>query len=244
MKKQKCKGGVWLQANPDISTYIYFSPPCKMKTCVSCARMMMWKHVYRIATAHHEHPELHWYFITLTQDSEYHQEPIPDDGNKSVLQHHWTVFRKRMRRDFDTVMYVRVYERHKTGVFHLHMIVALSEPLEIYREPVKGNRWRNACNWLADELKGVGLGYIYDVQALKSKNIRYVAKYATKSNLTGIRAIDYSQNFPKQDYQKDDNGLEWHYLGNIEIDHWVKSLMQSGATVIVLNETESDNEDG
>jgi hypothetical protein len=148
-----------------------------------------------------KHPELNWYFITMTNRDHIHKE---GDTEKSlvILRHAWSLYRKRMNRHVGLVYWVKVFEMHKTGIYHLHVIVGADKPL--------------TYDWLHEHIFQSGMGYMFDRKKLTEQSIRYVAKYSTKTNIA-IRAIEWSRNFPKLDESIPEQIEEWEYLGNIDI---------------------------
>lgn len=201
--RKKCQNGVWLRADATPELRLYFSPPCKLKRCPDCQKLRRLQHYIKIMACIHNHQNMNWYFITMTNRDYVHRTGDTELSLKT-LRHAWAVYRKRLNRHVGQLFWVKVYELHKSGIYHLHTIVGTDKPL--------------TYDWLHDNLFQTGFGYIFDRQKLEyPRHVRYIIKYAVKSDIP-IRAIEYSRNFPKIDSPESEEVLDWQYLGNINID--------------------------
>jgi len=101
---------------------------------------------------------------------------------------------KRLRRIYERISYVRVYEVHKTGAFHAHLLIAgMSERVTVQKaangvqyfrprsEGVRARSW-SIKTWFKKTARNMGMGYMVDVQELDTHTtaVRYILKYLTK----------------------------------------------------------------
>lgn len=144
-----------------------------------------------------------WFFLTLTS----HRFKR---GTKSVqcLRDGWKKFYNRVlthaKKTAKDILYVRVWEQHEDGTFHIHVLINISF----------GTRWakKNAA--------ACGMGYMADWRKIDNVGMAagYVAKYTLKNASIarggiawpkGLRRIEKSRNWPILP-QKEAN-LEWSW---------------------------------
>lgn len=218
----KCENGVWLQArdgeNGEI--FYFYSPRCLTKKCPECSKFLRQRNFLRIFNAWISSPNTNWYFLTATLRPKDHES---GGDSLKVIRHVWSKARKRMARVFKHFCWVKVYERHKSGVWHTHIIISIDVHL---------SKKRFKSIWFAS-----GGGYQVDVQVVSPENIGYVAKYAVKNYGTGIRNIEYSRNFPKLPKIEVEDDFVWLYLGKPTdkgLLEYIDSLISGGASVNLL----------
>lgn len=230
MKPKQCDNGIWLKADTDImgASQVWYSPPCKLKSCEECSKKRRVSIVVRIMSCVHNNPDMYWYFVTFTSRPKVHKT-MTSEQSKKVLQSAWSRLRKRLNRRFKQLFWVKVWERHKSGIFHLHAIIGTNIPMS--QRYIKENAFET------------GMGYQIKRIPLEGNNhVWYVAKYSTKTNVSG-RAIDWSQNFPKIDAPTPESPLEWQYMGKVDIHAIMDYLYRLGIELTVLNDlTERDEE--
>ena len=92
---------------------------CKQWSCAYCAEInkRMWR--ARIFHAAETLAEWDWSFITITAHSKARSARASLDNLKS----HWSALRKRLKRKYGSFHFVRVYERHNDGAYHLHALL-------------------------------------------------------------------------------------------------------------------------
>lgn len=177
----------WKQTQPD--TVVMARLRCKSWQCPHCARenRTMWrkhlqKRLPRVAAD--------WWFITLTA----HENNRDAGASLANIRTRIDRLMKRVQRVWGKIEYVRVYEVHKKGAYHAHLICSgLSSGVERHtaRNGVQFYRptvWRKAAGclsvrtWWRKTSRNLGMGYMVDVQALSSVSeaLRYVTKYLTK----------------------------------------------------------------
>lgn len=126
-----------------------------------------------------------WYFLTITA----HKNWRGASASRKNLQQGWKKLYNRTRRKYGVSEYVKVWEFHKDGSFHLHILIGRKI----------GKRW------LKDNSVECGMGFECD--SSKAKNggqiAGYVAKYLMKSfehadkYFKGMRRIEASRNWHK-----------------------------------------------
>jgi len=131
-----------------------------------------------------------WWFITLTA----HEALRTPENSLDNIRKNIDRLMKRLRRIYGKIHYVRVFEVHKKGAFHAHLLMAgLSDRLTIhaaangilyFRPRPAGLRARSWSikTWLKKSARALGMGYMVDVQKLDQipEAVRYIVKYLTK----------------------------------------------------------------
>jgi len=190
-------------------------------------------------------PKYVWFFVTTTGKSWWHKEH-KDVGLDTLplIRETWAKFRKRLARTMGKdFFWMRVYEKHESGVWHVHLIVGTQadwwkhDGIGDYvtqKRPSKRKQKRQMLitkkRAFTDRRKraikrhweGSGGGYQIDLQPLntggkaKSK-VGYVVKYAMKSYIEAQRVLELSRNFPKlTNYEGGgDSELTWVYIGKV-----------------------------
>lgn len=166
-------------------------PACKMWNCPACAARNAKRWIARVI--HHINrtdAENGWFMFTLTA----HEKA--DNEYKSVLNLRagWKKLYNRMRDNFGVSSYVKVWERHADGRFHLHGLVDNAEITK---------------RWLKDNARSCGMGYQVDLHHVDNAGqvAGYIAKYFMKSEEVtartgkdypkGLRRIEVSRNWTK-----------------------------------------------
>ena len=118
---------------------------------------------------------------------------------------------RRLRRIYGRIDYVRVYEVHKKGAFHAHLVICGLSPrlqkirtrggFEAFRQTDKprgkGN-W-SIRTWLRRTARQLQMGYMVDVSAMENtpQVVAYITKYMSKAaqsfHVPGLRRIQTSQ---------------------------------------------------
>lgn len=126
-----------------------------------------------------------WFFLTITA----HKSWRGARASRKNLQQGWKKLYNRMRRKYGCNEYVKVWEYHKDGSWHLHVL---------YGRKV-------GKKWLKDNSAECGMGYMCDSSASKNagKVAGYIAKYLLKSldnshmYEKGMRRIEASRSWAK-----------------------------------------------
>lgn len=172
-----------------------------------------------------------WWFGTITAPS-WHRTP---ETSLKAIRSNMDRFIKRLKRVFKKgVDYVRIFEKHKDGSFHLHIIISgLSERVERYTarskatcfRPHMGETTANSWHiqtWWKKTLSKCGCGYIAEVKIIPTyQAVKYVTKYMTKSaqdfNVKHLRRVQTTRGIgsPKPEKQFDWRVDERIYGGNV-----------------------------
>jgi len=221
-----------LAATTDIEgMYALIRLRCKQWDCVYCAkknREMWFEHlIRRLPDVSHS-----WSFITLTAHSHAHASGKTLEACKRGID----LLLKRMRL-LGKISYVRVYEHHKSGAIHAHLIVAGLPRRVCYAVSEKGckrgqfaRKWfvGDAAqasswalkSWLKKSAVEVGMGYMVDVSHIDKdiqKAIKYILKYMTKSLQSGIDEKGLRRIATSQDVgsPKPGSELSWSLIDHI-----------------------------
>lgn len=182
---------------------------CNMWSCETCGARNSKKWIARVIDGCNKLPANSWYFATITAHRKWR------GSNKSLanLRKNWQKLKQRMMRltvkQGEEFFYVRVWEAHKDGSFHMHVIT---------NAPV-------STRWLKDNASKCGLGYQakYDEVVNAGQVAGYISKYMLKSmpNATwypkGARRIEVSGNWVNWLEPKDS---EWFFVKSFEQAQW------------------------
>jgi len=171
---------------------LLYRPRCKQWSCGYCAKVNrdIWQAriMNEIADGRCEQ----WYFWTLTLDGKDHNGNTIESLQK--WRDVWDKLLKRIKRDLKKMRYVRIFETHKDGTLHVHMLTDLA-----YDDLIETKESDGRSNWtsakLQKHLTEVGLGWRHDIRPLDKvdtdKSIKdvskYVIKYMTKSIQSKVR---------------------------------------------------------
>jgi len=166
---------------------------CKQWDCEYCAKKnaSRWR-----AHLGERLPEIsdEWWLLTLTaaEWTRTRQESLAN------IRTHIDALFKRVRRIFDGIEYVRVYERHPSSeAIHAHLIVSGLTPFverfvtrnkTVRFTPLKVRNKRKGTwstrTWFKITCRALKMGYIVDLRVISGdpgRAIHYVMKYATKA---------------------------------------------------------------
>lgn len=186
---------------------------CKMWSCDYCASVNRRRIVARIL---HGVETLGgaWSFHTFTAP-EWCRGYV---RSAKLIRKAWPKLRKRLARMFGKHAYIRVWEPHKDGTWHLHLIANFEVPDQrtITRDDESTYNYSPS---IKKHVTDSGFGYILDNQNIVATEntdtngqgalvASYVAKYATKSNMSRdagkgcatIRRIEFSRDFPQKEF--------------------------------------------
>lgn len=188
---------------------------CKMWTCEYCARVNrnIWRariieHI-KNTKAHDYKPEpvKQWFFVTLTAHENSHRA-----GNTLInLRKAWDKARKLAHKykTCEKWHYVRVFEAHKSGELHIHMITNIEF----------------SQRWWSTTMRRSGAGWSVDVQQLSGEPLpvaSYVAKYMTKQSEhfpRNLRRINASHGWSQAPLK--DKSLKWRVQAAV----WERDIM-------------------
>mgnify|MGYP000470266018 CR=1 FL=1 len=185
-----------LKAKDKNNTYIY-KARCKQWSCPYCAGVnkRIWRG--RIMNEIESTPEHKiWYFWTLTLLGKDHKGL---NHSLQIWRDKWSKLRKRIVRDLGKLRFVRVFEMHKDGTLHIHMLTdkAYKDLKTIAATDKQSERHESAK--LTKHLNDLDLGYIHDIKTIETENEEengiarnvsaYVVKYLTKDVQEFVRVI-------------------------------------------------------
>jgi len=163
---------------------------CKSWQCDHCAKINrdMWRsHLKkRISKLGGD-----WWFITLTA----HENIRTPAGSLDNIRKNLDRLFKRVKRVWGKIEYVRVYEKHIKGAFHVHIIMSglsarvrrfYARNRQVHYKPVDtetGKGTWGVQTWFKRNCREIGLGYMVQAVWLESttKTVNYICKYLTKA---------------------------------------------------------------
>jgi len=200
--------------------HVAFVVGCGKWDCAHCARVNVKRFMARIIHGIEALGDEKWYLWTATL-------PPHERGFEKSVTAWRTKWRKlyyelkneQKRQKWGVIHLIRVYEKHKDGTLHIHVIS--NQNLQSSKKRGGGWHWREEYKvkrrdhsiyyrsaWLEEKAKKVGLGYICECRPLEANKdgndhyliAGYVSKYLTKSDLgnypKGFHRVEFSQQFP------------------------------------------------
>jgi len=147
-------------------TVLYIRPVCKRWACPECGSR---NRRFWTARAIHGHEVLSpgdepLYFWTITA----HENVRAFDEGLRYWRKGWNSLYCQLKRRIEALAYMRVFEHHADGAFHVHMITNGEPPDE---------------RWIKDAPRTKHMGYMNEIEQVLSKYRSgfYVAKYLNKS---------------------------------------------------------------
>lgn len=181
---------------------VLMRPSCKCWSCGACAARNARKWIARVINHINSVDLIHgWKFCTITAHPSWHVTP---EASVKNLRQGWKKLYNRMRYEFGTTSYVKVWESHKSGAFHMHFL--MDTPM--------------SQDWLSDNSASCGMGWKVDVSPVLNAGMvaGYIAKYFTKSEVIGqypqnMRRIEVSRDWLKLPDLSSNIDLMW-LIGN------------------------------
>lgn len=200
---------------------------CKQWSCDYCAEInaSMWRaHLLQAINTGDYLP--HWYMLTITASG---KDRTPAK-TLTDLQDNWGVivqlYRDQCRRMGQQLSYVRIFERHKDGSYHLHALInTVIAGMAWYTDKLKSSKAKGRSGRgfarLKDYTAGKGLGHQVDIKKITPYQdydavgvaVSYVLKYMTKDAQAftapkHMRRVATSRNLAMQDYDASGN-YDW-----------------------------------
>lgn len=213
----------------DGNTRLLTRTRCKMWTCAYCANInrKIWQ--ARIIEHINQNKDLDWSWFTLTAHSK-------KRGAKSSIKNlrgAWDKLIKRIKRKYsqiDKIHYIRVFEEHKDGSYHLHCIISLKWQNIKIRASKDGSS-TSYDKWLAKQARELKIGYYTHAANFDGKHAGYIAgyvvKYMTKLSVTmkqelgRIRHIQTTQGWTKFE---NENPLDWNMKSGYYEDDLIEDI--------------------
>lgn len=170
---------MWITTRKE-GVQVFAQARCKLWSCPVCAEInkQIWQ--ARMLYAVLEHSPGDWAFLTLTP----HPKARSAEASYTNLASGWNRINTRFKREFGTIMYVRVAERFRNGRHHFHALYRPSVP----------------TRWWKDKGAECGIGYMAESSLLDGPQaVFYCTKYMTKTvseHWKSRRRIVCSRNFP------------------------------------------------
>lgn len=176
---------------------LVFKSRCKQWSCPYCAKVnqRIWR--ARIMGEVESTPDCkEWFFWTLTLSPKEHKGTMVSSA--LVWRDVWDKLMKRVKRDLGKMRYVRVFEPHKSGILHVHMLADKSYDDVVVVEEDDG-RDNHVSEKMLKHLLELGLGVRHDIRPIVTYNFddnglarnvsAYVTKYLTKDIQSLARSV-------------------------------------------------------
>lgn len=243
MAKKACQNKIWLRRIDDKTRMVYHVKiPCGRKKCPYCANEIRKSHYKRIAHVMSHRANWHWFFISTTGKSWWHDTDDKAGISLEQIRAVWAKFRKRLVRKTKDgkLLWVRVYEQHKSGVYHLHAIIGTNS--EFWADSGIGEqktvkmrskrkqrrisvatkariRTDKRIRWIRKAWTACGGGYQVNMTQIHNHEnslvmVGYVVKYTVKTTSGTSRVIEFCRAFPKVgEKSPDKKTYQWLLLG-------------------------------
>lgn len=241
------------QDNSPNSPQLVYRARCKMWDCPFCAivNQRIWR--ARLMLEVQKDTSVRWYFWTLTLDGKDHDG---DTANSLRLwRDKWDKLLKRFKRDLGNFKYLRVFETHKDGTLHVHMLASATyADVRCVVEDDRRENWRSAT--CEKHLKELDLGWRHDIKPIVTRDesndgvarnvSAYVTKYLTKdlqsevrlklkdANMQKVRMIQTSSGWANVPTKETDR--VWT-AGTIEIHEYEQTIGENIAVLDVDTKT-------
>ena len=178
------------------SEIVVYRARCKLWSCEYCANInrrvwqaRIWKEVERSKSEQ-------WTFFTFTLLGEYHGHAESLKSSLLKWRDVWDKLMKRLKREYGKFRYLRVFETHKDGTFHVHMLadVVVSDAVERVNN---NGKVVYESETILGHLNALELGWIHDCKPIVADGrddgsymalvASYVAKYLTKDIQGAVR---------------------------------------------------------
>jgi len=180
-------------------TVLYIRPVCKRWSCPECGSR---NRRFWTARTIHGHQELatagaDMFFWTITA----HEDVRDFDEGLEYWRKGWNALYCQLKRRIQKLAYMRVFEHHNDGAFHVHMITNGEPPDE---------------RWIKDAPRTKHMGYMNEIERVRSKFRAgfYISKYAAKALAyaewpENVHRIQPSHSWPKLPQSAPDSPYQW-----------------------------------
>lgn len=236
-----CKNFHGLAFNESETQYRIARLGCGKWSCPACSQRLASKWRARVINAVNEIGGL-WTWFTITA----HGKMRGGYNSITNLRNGWDKLIKRMKRKFGKFCYVRVFEQHKDGSFHIHAIANFHFNDIRIRVSKKDKSETKYSYWLQQNCKKLGMGLYTHADDIESgKHAGYVASYVTKymTKMSGdfvkfigrVRRIQPSQNFPKLPNKKVE---KWEFRRDLSIGA-ASEISRAGKNIVDITTGET-----
>lgn len=211
---------------------------CKSWYCPPCAAKNKERWTAVLLDYINSHHGGGWCWFTLTAHEKSHEE----SGEYSLynLARSWDRLIKRMRRKFGKFEYCRIYEKHKSGAYHLHAIRSGEWGDLIKRNEGKDGEYSDSP-WLRSNARNLGMGYMTHADNLESGKtalaIYYVIKYMicleeqNRESWGRVRRIQTSRGIKYTSKHK-----KSEYVWEMKSGVYLKDLRLGHESIYLINE--------
>lgn len=225
---KKCSKIPLSKRDVNTQTHTAFCVGCKKWDCEDCAKTNVKRFMARVINGILTLGEgNNWYLWTLTVSTRDRGfEPSIKAFREGYRKLYYELKNEQKRQKWGDIHLIKVFEKHKDGTLHIHIISNLNLQSSkdskvkggyVFRDEYKVTRRNKSTGrneeyyrsaWLEDKCKKSGLGYICECRPLKAHDGKshflvagYVAKYLSKSDLASypkyFHRVEFSQNFPQ-----------------------------------------------
>lgn len=209
---------------------------CKQWSCKFCARKNREKW-QAVLLDYINKSDQDWCWFTLTSHRNAHKTSRRGVYSLLNIKNAWDRLTKRMRRKYGHFEYCRVYEKHKSGAFHLHCIRSGAWDDLTTRNRGKKSAYEDS-KWLRKTAASLGMGYMTHADNIERKKrgvvVFYVAKYMVKlegnggDDWRGVRRIQTSRGIKYN--QPSEN--KWEFKSGL----YERELLTDERTYYLVNE--------
>jgi len=172
-----------------------------------------------------------WFFLTMTA----HEHIRTPAGSLENIRSNLDRLFKRVRRVWGKIEYVRVYETHEKGAFHVHVVISglslrverkQARNHEIHYKPCENSAGKGTWGvqtWFRRNCRQIGMGFMVHVVRLQTtaKTVNYICKYLTKDlpETPYLRRIQTTQGIGSPFSRKEPSGWQATpliYVGMLE----------------------------
>lgn len=224
---------------------------CDKWACKVCAESKKRRLMARAINGIAMHPDKQWYFITITAPS---YARGFDASLKAFRAGYRKVYKamvaaKKSYNLAGDMLMLKIFERHKDGTLHIHIITDVNWQSRktrksdkkrapytfVYRNRIKRKNGSDyyRSSFLADKCAGAGLGYIGECRPLIAEDgtagyliAFYVAKYVTKDAESGAgdwpkyaHRVEFSANWPPLPPLEHDDPFAWQVATRAAVLH-------------------------
>jgi len=164
---------------------------CKMWDCPDCGPIeaLRWR-AYLLDRMNKAYGHAKWCFLTITARPSSHVSVIASIKN---LQRGWKLLYDKLKRHYGrAVEYIRVFEPHKSGRFHMHILMDIGEEYDAHNfvaENLRREFRHPECQWLRRACVAAKMGWRVHMRRVwddvkKTANVGlvvgYIMKYVSK----------------------------------------------------------------
>ena len=213
---------------------------CNTYACPTCGPKKAWK--LKKYLQKYLETWKHIRFWTFTLSSELFED---EESHHQALSACWTRFVTYLRRNKSLYKkqrefkYVKVYENHKSGFWHCHVVVDQYLPYSVV-QPI----WEQICQEYVCTEKHAGQSWVTGEKSAKTAAF-YVSKYVLKSALEIVRIVRrYSTSHGIKLFPEKTSSGDWICVRN-DRDLWeqVERLLRSIPPLLVMSKNNSTTSD-